>query len=305
MALLRAIAETQSLTAAAARLGITQSAASHRLKEAERRVGFRLMRKVNHLVMLTDEGERVRAFSESFMDDLARLELDLETAYNEKQTVVRMGQATYSRYHWLPAFLKMLEGLEPNLSVDLAGKATFQPLASLSQGVVDVVTVYGRPFQQSKFTWMKMGPDPLVVAMAPDHRLAEEEYIEPHHLVDERVYAYPFASERGFEWETVVGVTDTPLRRVTTMPTPEAVIDLLRMGFGVGVFSKWAVEPELADGTLVSRPLGADGVDLDWWAVLRAGEPEESAPSRLAQALLRWNTRTEDGLSTLGFDTDP
>ena len=39
LAVLVSVAETGSVTAASARLGLTQSAVSHRLREAERRLG--------------------------------------------------------------------------------------------------------------------------------------------------------------------------------------------------------------------------------------------------------------------------
>ena len=60
---------------------------------------------------------------------------------------------------------------------------------------------------------------------------------------------------------------------------PEAIIDLVRAGFGISILSRWAVEPEIADGTLVARPLGEEGLSLDWWAVIRTDDAED-APSR-------------------------
>ncbi|OKL42308.1 LysR family transcriptional regulator [Pseudovibrio exalbescens] len=301
LALLSAVAETRSITAAAVRLGITQSAASHRLKEAERRIGFRLLRRTEKVVTLTPEGEKIRALSEQFLDELGRLEQELEASYNGKQILVRLGQATYSRYHWLPAFLSHLEKADPQLTVDLAGSATSKPLSSLSQGTVDVVTMYGRPSALPKFRWFNLGSDPLVAVMSPDHRLAELPYIDSESLIEERYYAYPISYEPGFEWETILGVPDTMYRRVTHMPTPEAVIDLVRAGFGVGVFSRWAIEPEIADGTLIAKPIGENGFSLDWWAVMRASDPENGAGGRLARALANWNDRLGNGLGTLAF----
>lgn len=69
LALLGVLAETGSLTVAAQRLGITQSAASHRLREAERRTGVALARKAPGGVWLTQEGERLRAVGERFLDE--------------------------------------------------------------------------------------------------------------------------------------------------------------------------------------------------------------------------------------------
>jgi LysR family transcriptional regulator for metE and metH len=153
-----------------------------------------------------------------------------------------------------------------------------------------------------RFRWDKLATDPLVAVMAPTHRLARLSYLDSTVIGDERYYTYPLSAEPGFEWEALIGAPSVPFRRLTQLPTPEAVIDLVRAGFGIGIFSRWVVRPELANGTLIERPIGPEGTALDWWAVTRAGDPEGGPARRLAAALLKWNKRSAVGLSTLGFE---
>lgn len=301
LAVLSALAETGSVTASAGRLGITQSAVSHRLREAERRLGVALVRRGERAIALTQEGERLRAVADRFLDELARLEQELETTRAGGRSLVRLGQATYSRYHWLPAFLGYFNEAEPRIQVDLSGRATARPFASLMDGSVDVSTVYGRPSALPRLRWFELGTDPLVAVMAPGHRLAERDYVDSLTIGDERYYTYPLSAEPGFEWEALVGAPTVPFRRLTPMPTPEAVIDLVRAGFGIGIFGRWVVEPELADGTLIAKPIGEEGTVLHWWAVMRASDAEDGPAGRLAKALVRWSERHESGLATLGF----
>lgn len=301
LSVLSALAQTGSVTASASRLGVTQSAVSHRLREAERRLGVKLVQRTEAGVALTPEAERLRALADRFLDELGRLEQELETEHSGGQTLVRLGQATYSRYHWLPDFLSYLHAQEPSLSVDLSGRAATRPFAALVDGSVDVSTVYGRPSTAPRFRWRKLATDPLVVVVAPSHRLAHAPYLDSGMIGDERYYTYPLSAEPGFEWETLTGAPSTPFRRLTPMPTPEAVIDLVRAGFGIGIFSRWAVRPELASGALVEKPMGPEGLALDWWAVTRAADPEDGPAERLALALARWSQRSAEGLSTLAF----
>ncbi len=102
----------------------------------------------------------------------------------------------------------------------------------------------------------------------------------------------------------MLGRPDVPFRRLTPMPTPEAVIDLVRAGFGVGIFSRWTVAPEISDGTLIARPVGPEGMEMDWWAVTRARDPEDGPAEQLAAALARWGARDTRALATLGFDAE-
>lgn len=302
LALLIALAETGSVAAAGIRLGITQSAASHRLREAERRLNTPLVRRSSTGVTLTEEGERLHAFADRFLRELGRLEQDIETARSSGRDLVRLGQATYSRFHWIPAFREFLEKRDPSLSFDLSGSATARPLGSLQDGIVDVSAVFGRPTGSRRFKWHWLASDPMVAVMAPDHRLAGEAWVDSSILAEERLFTYPFASDPGFEWETLVGPPTTPYRSVTTLPTPEAAIDLLRAGYGVALFSRWAVRPELADGTLIAKPLGPDGLSLDWWAVTRADDPPDAPSNRMVAAWLDWVEYAKRGFGTLSFD---
>lgn len=301
LSLLSALSETGSMTASALRLGVTQSAASHRLREAERRLGVPLTRKVDNRLELTSEGERLRHLGETFLSELFRLEQELEASARDEKLLVRLGQATYSRYHWFPAFLDYLEISDPRLSVDLSGRATAHPLAALLDGSVDVSLVFGREPALSKFKSIKLGSNEIVAVLSRHHPLASEPVVNSLNMGDERFFVYPMTAEPGFDWTTLLGEPTVPFRRMTPMPTPEAVIDLVRANFGVAIFSRWAVEPELADGTLIARPISDEGVSLDWWCVRRASDAEDGPSARLATALSAWSAQSEQALSTLAF----
>jgi LysR family transcriptional regulator for metE and metH len=291
------------MTSSALRLGVTQSAASHRLREAERRIGLPLVQRADTGLELTLEGERLRRLGETFLAELFRLEQELEASTREARVLVRLGQATYSRYHWFPAFLDYLETADSALAVDLSGRATAHPLAALLDGSVDVSLVFGREPALSKFRSIKLGSHPVVAVLSKNHPLANEPVVNSLNMGEERFFTYPLTAEPGFDWTTLLGEPTVPFRRLTPMPTPEAVIDLVRASFGVTLFSKWAIEPELADGTLVARPISEEGVSLDWWCVRRASDPEDSPAARLATALSSWSTQTDAALSTLAFRT--
>ena len=302
LAVLSGLSDTGSVTATAARLGLTQSAVSHRLREAERRLGIPLAERHDRGMRLTASGEQLQILAKGFLQDLGRIEMELRKSGSEGQQVVRFGQATYSRYHWLPAFLDYVSSQAPRLRIDLAGSAAAKPFAALNAGTADVVSVYGREIAPGRYRWRKLGTDPLVAVVAPMHRLAQKEHLESEDIAGERYFAYPLSAEPGYEWESLIGAPRVPFRLVTQMPTPEAVIDLVRTGFGVGVFSSWAVQPEVADGTLVIRPITSAGMALDWWAVTRADEPDDSPAEQLARLLVAWGGRLEHGLDTLALD---
>lgn len=299
-----AVVEAQGATAAAARLGLTQSAVTHRIREAERRLQRQLFSRVGKRLVLTPAGERLLQSAQRIVGDLGRAEEDLRPTAEGTRELVRLGQATYSRYHWLPGFLAGFAVRAPGVEVDLVARATHSPFAALAEGAVDVALVYGskagrRSLWGGQFRWRHIARDPLVAIVAPGHRLAGLPYLSSREMAEERYFAYPLSSEPGYTWDTVAGPPPVPFRRVSQVQLPEAVIDLVRAGYGCAIFSRWAVEPEVADGSLLAKPLGPEGFDLDWWAVTRAGEPPAGPAGVLADFFADYAARA--GLGALGF----
>ncbi|SMF53602.1 LysR family transcriptional regulator, regulator for metE and metH [Tistlia consotensis] len=301
-----AIVETGGVTAAALRLGLTQSAVTHRVREAERRLQRRLFSRSGKRLLLTPAGERLLQSAQRVVEELGRAEQELRPSAGGVRELVRLGQATYSRYHWLPRFLEDFGDRSPGIEVDLVARATHSPFAALAEGAVDVALVYGSRSEQrgswgGGFRWRHIASDPLVVIVAPGHRLAALPWLSSREMADERYFAYPLSSEPGYSWDTVAGPPPVPFRRVSQVQLPEAVIDLVRAGFGCAIFSRWAVEPEVADGSLLAKPLGPEGFSLDWWAVTRAAEPEDGPAGRLADFFVDYARRPDRGLANLGF----
>lgn len=300
LAMLRAIADTGSVTHAAETLGVTQSALTHRIREAERRLGTELFGRVGNRLYLTPAGERLYTTAMFVLDDLARAEADVQVLTEQHRTVVRLGQGTYSRFHWYPDFMRALD--EPEIELDIVARAASEPLTCLLDGAADVVMVHGVEQETRRLRWSRLANDPRVAIMAPTHALAAKPYLEAEDFAAERYITYSVEPTRGFEWDRLFRAARVQPRRISAVGTPEAIIDLVRAGFGISILSQWAVQPEIDDGTLVARPLGPGGMDLNWWAVVRSEEEADSPASRVARALVDWSRTRQAGLAQLGFE---
>jgi DNA-binding transcriptional LysR family regulator len=73
-----AVADTLSFRAAAARLGVTPSALSHKVRQLEERVGVRLLNRTTRSVAPTDAGRRLLARLRPAMDQIASALDDLD-----------------------------------------------------------------------------------------------------------------------------------------------------------------------------------------------------------------------------------
>ena len=298
--MVRAIADTGTVTHAADRLGVTQSALTHRIREAERRLGAALFGRTGNRLHLTAAGERVYGTAVLLIEELERVESDVRVLAEQQRIVVRVGQSTYSRFHWYPDFIASLD--DPELELDIVARAAREPLDCLLEGAADVVMVHGVEQDRRRLRWLRMASDPLVAIMAPSHPLADRPYLEAQDFVNERYITYTVQPAPGFEWQRLFRSARVRPRRISVVGVPEAIIDLVRAGFGVSILSQWAVQPEIADGTLVAKPVGPGGLDLNWWAVVRSDEPEDSPASRVARRLVDWSRMRQEGRVQVGFE---
>ena len=97
-----AIAREGTVTRAAERLFVTQPAVSRALKELETRVGTPLFRRESRRMQLTLEGERLRATAKMVLEEIDRVEHDLDLFKNGVRGIVRLTTQCYTCYHWLP-----------------------------------------------------------------------------------------------------------------------------------------------------------------------------------------------------------
>lgn len=300
LAMLRAIADTGTVTQAADQLGVTQPALTHRIREAERRLGAELFARSGNRLHLTPAGERLYGTAVVVIEDLERAESDVHVLAEQQRTVVRLGQGTYSRFHWYPDFVRSLG--DPGLELDIVARAVREPLTCLLEGAADVVTVHGVEQEKRRLRWLRLASDPLVAIMAPNHPLVDKPYLEAGDFVNERYITYSVQPTPGFEWQRLFRSARVRPRRISVVGVPEAIVDLVRAGFGLSILSQWAVQPEIQDGTLAAKPVGPHGLDLNWWAVVRANEPPDSPASRVARALVDWSRARREGAVTVGFE---
>ncbi|MGO7425699.1 LysR family transcriptional regulator, partial [Rhizobium ruizarguesonis] len=78
-----AVAREKSFTRAAAKLGVSQSALSHIVRQLETRLGIRLLTRTTRAVSLTDAGERLFQGVGPHFDEI-EAQLETLTAFREK-----------------------------------------------------------------------------------------------------------------------------------------------------------------------------------------------------------------------------
>ena len=274
--LVAAVAEFGGQTRAAHQLNLTQSALSHQLRELESRLGAPLFIRTSRRMILTATGERMLASARRVLHEVETLERDLATeAATGGAGVVRLATECYTCYHWLPGVVTAFRQEWPRVDVRIVAEATADPVRALLDGALDLAIVAG-DVDERKLGCTSLFEDEQVVVVAPNHPLAKRTFVAPHDLQNEHLILYTTHSSENSVLREVLRPAGVEPRQLTRVQLTEAIVELVKAGLGISVLARWAVAPQLRDGTLVGIPLTARGFHRRWWAVTR---PHEAAPA--------------------------
>ncbi|MBP0457637.1 LysR family transcriptional regulator [Streptomyces montanisoli] len=141
---LRQIAESGSFTAAAARLGYTQSAISRQAAALERSAGTVLFERRPDGVRLTPAGLVLLRHACTILDSVAAAERDL-SGTAPRSELVRLGMFLSAGAVLLPAALGRLAQASPEVAVETTEGTTPRLIRALRAGSIDLAVLTSRP----------------------------------------------------------------------------------------------------------------------------------------------------------------
>lgn len=275
-----AIVEFTTMTEAAAHLSTTQSALSHRLAEAERRLDTKLFeRGRNRRLSPTRDGLALHQAASRALADLARTETSLRAAPATQRTMLRVAVGSYDCYHWFPSFLERIHAALDDIDLELVvvGDA---PGPALAANDVDIVLAPGSP--EGDLTLTPIFDDELVFVTSPMHRLADHDSVEPEDFADDTYLTYNAKPTPGFEYDRFIRPSGVYPLLVRVVRQTSAISELVAAGAGVSVLSRWALAPMVDTGRLRALRCG-DGLTLPWHAATR---PNDDRARRVVAELI-------------------
>ena len=285
--MLQAMARTGSVTRAAAMLGLTQSALSHQIREAERRLGQDLFVLRDKRMQLTPTAVALSEEAGRILGQLERLEGRIVRDRGGMRHIVRIGCGAYSGYRWLPRFLRVFQQQAPDIDIEVVADATQRPLQELQDRDIDVAVTSAVP-DKSTTRSLRLFRDELVLIMAPSHPLAGKEVIVAQDLSDQVYISYSAIVEKGHEYDRFIKPAQVSYRSMLKVELTEAIVELVIGGFGISILSRWAVSHYLQSGVLAAARVTRKGLHVDWYAATRKSESDDSGAWRMASVLKSW-----------------
>lgn len=268
--LISLVAAEGTLTGAARRLGLTQPALSHQLKDLERRLGTSLFLRLGRSMELTPAGERVLGVADDVLGRLREAELDVRRMAAGCEGVIRVSTECYTCYHWLPDVIYEFRASHPDVSVDIVAEATRDPLPALREGRIDLA-ILTEAVDDPRLDLTPLFEDEKVALVAPGHRLCERPFLEPRDFAGEHLIVYRASENTVLQRFIRAGGVEPA--RVSEVTVTEGILQLVKVGLGVTVLARWAALPDIAAGRLVPLRLGPSGIPRRWYAATRRDRP--------------------------------
>ncbi|WP_271274074.1 LysR family transcriptional regulator [Aliamphritea hakodatensis] len=280
------VCQCGTLRQAAQVMGISQSALSHRLAEAERRLGGAVFERQGRVLKLTPAGEVLIQQMQQVLPVLQRAEQDFIQRQQNDGVTLRIGVAAYNCYHWLADFMAVLRRQAPGIEIELIAAATHRPLQSLLESEVDMVLAPGH-MTTPGVEAIALFEDCLELIVPVNHPLAVRDSIHPQDLQTENYLTYSRTTQPGFEYERFIRPAGVVPGRLSVVEVTDAIVELIAAGFGVSILSRWAVSEALSRGRVVAVTPGK-GLSLQWSALVRRNEKSSSEVRQLAGMLQTW-----------------
>ena len=237
--LVDAITSEGSLTRAAERLNVTQSALSHQLREIEDRLGTPLFLRVNRRLALAPAGERLLASARRVLADIKAAEEDIARLANHQDGVIRVSTACYTCYSWLPPLLAPFHKRFPRVDVEIVPEVKSNAVDALLDRRIDLALVH-ETRRDARVRLTPVFEDEIVIITSRTHPLAKKPFIAPEDLAAETVILHSPPDESFFARQLrAAGIRP---RRFTTVTLTEAIVELVRAGLGVSAVPRWTVE---------------------------------------------------------------
>lgn len=113
------VVEYGSITAAASKLGHTQSGVTQLLHSLENEVGVRLLIRNRQGIQLTSEGRKLLPYIQHVVDANDKFEHALKQLKQDKYNTIRIGAFTSVAVNWLPEIIKEYQQIAPDIHFDL------------------------------------------------------------------------------------------------------------------------------------------------------------------------------------------
>ncbi len=262
---LLALDECGSLSKAAARLFLTQSALSHQLKALESHYGAALVEKNIRPLRFTAIGQRLLVLARGVLPQVAEAGRDIARLAQGHAGPLRVAVQCHNCFDLLMPAMDAYRSLWPEVELDIISGFVVDPLPLIERAEAELAIIHDKPQPHPNLEFSPLFRYESVALMSPRHPLAAKTWLEAADFAQETLITYPVPDEMldvMKHFLTPAGIN--PKRRTAELTV--AILQLVASGRGIAALPSWTVGNYIERGYVVSRPIGHGGLRCELYA---------------------------------------
>ena len=271
LAILREVERTGSLTAAAQRLHLTQSALSHSMRKLEDRFGTPIWRREGRRLIPTQAGQYLLNLAQRLLPQLEHAEQRMQQFARGERGSLRLGMECHPCYLWLMQYVAPYLARWPDVDLDVKQKFEFGGIGALFAHDIDVL-VTPDPHHKPGLHFEPVHAYEQVLVLAQGHALAQQDRVQPQELSSEVLLTYPVPPERLDVYSQFLTPAGVAPRLHKTVENTEVLLQLVASGRGVTALPLWVVQAHRDRLPIVAVRLGARGIQKHIHLGLRSAD---------------------------------
>ena len=294
---LLALEETGSVSLAAKRVFLTQSALSHQIRMLENHYGAPLFERKSTPLRFTPVGERLLRLAHDLLPQVTDAERDLARIIEGEAGELRIAVECHTCFDWLMPAMGEFRPIWPQIELDIVSGFQADPIGLLLQHRADLAIV-SEAEKQNGISFQPLFAYEMVGICAPDHPLAAKNVWTAEDFIGETLITYPVPDAMlDLPKKILIPKNINPPRRHSELTI--AIIQLVASRRGIAALPYWTVMPYLEKGYVVHRQITDDGLQSKLYAAIRTEDTDKSYLNNFCQIIRERGFADLPGLSEL------
>ena len=259
------ITQHTTLSAASERLYLSKAALSMALSELEKQLGHPLFDRVNHRLILNQEGQKLLPLA----DELLHRANDINTLFSshaKASGTLKIGASDTIGNHVLPSILSGFRQQQQHYSQQVFISNSELICQKLRDFELDIALIEGHA-QQSDLVSTVFSQDTMCIIAPPSHTLAAKPQLSFNDLANSQwVLREAGSGSRSFFLQNLATHIDN-WSQSFELNTTEALINSVAEGLGLGCLSSLAAQYALQDGRVTQLNLNHP-MQRQFWLVM-------------------------------------
>ena len=289
---LLALEETGSVSLAAQRIFLTQSALSHQIRTLESYYDTPLFERKSVPLRFTHAGARLLKLAHELLPKIAAAERDMAQIIEGEAGELRLAVECHTCFDWLMPAMGEFRPLWPKVELDIVSGFQADPVGLLLNHRADLAIV-SEAVPQAGIAYRPLFAYGMVGICAPDHPLAAKDIWQAEDFADETLITYPVPDDMiDLLRKVLLPKGISPARRHSELTI--AIVQLVASRRGIAALPHWSVMPYLEKGYVVSRQITDAGLQSELYAAMRSEDEHNSYLADFCQIV------RDQGFNTLG-----